>query len=144
MKAGLGSRVAPSAATAALCIFLASCAQTGPPLPPSLELPQPPGGLRARRKGNRITLSWSEPTLTTDRQSVRYLGPTLICRSAETEISACGNPVGTAPSPPVVPQKSVFRRISAQRSGSPRPAPQIYTDTLPAKMLKQDPAAEVT
>ena len=55
--------------------------QIGPPLPPSLELPKPPTDLRASRKGNRVTLNWSEPTLTTDRQSVRYIGPTLVCRS---------------------------------------------------------------
>jgi len=144
MKACLRSLVAPTAATAALCIFLAGCAQTGPPLPPSLELPKPPGDLHASRKGNRVTLSWSEPAQTTDRQSVRYLGPTLICRSPETEITTCGNPVGTAPPPPVVPQKSASRRATGQRSASPRPAPQIFTDTLPATMLKPDPGAEVT
>ncbi|MGA9862696.1 MAG: hypothetical protein WBQ19_11340, partial [Terriglobales bacterium] len=77
MKRHLGKFLAPTA----LCLLLAGCAQTGPPLPPSLELPKPPTDLRATRKGNRVTLTWSEPTLTTDRQSVRYLGPTLIRRS---------------------------------------------------------------
>ncbi|MFY9561193.1 MAG: fibronectin type III domain-containing protein [Terriglobales bacterium] len=75
------------------CLLLASCAQTGPPLPPSLELPKPPSDLHASRKGDQVTLTWSEPTRTTDRQSVRYLGPTRICRSLEAEMSECGNPV---------------------------------------------------
>ncbi len=139
MKLGL-----PTLITFALCLLLASCAQTGPPLPPSLELPKPPTDLRASRKGDRVTLSWSEPTLTTDRQSVRYLGPTRICRSAETEITTCGNPVGIAPAPATAPQKRPPKRGSTQKSNTPRPAPQTYTDTLPANMLKLDPAAEVT
>src|SRR6267154_3291761 len=82
------------------CFLLASCAQTGPPLPPSLELPKPPSDLRAGRKGNKVTLTWSEPTRTTDRQAVRYLGPTRICRSIEAEMKDCGNPVGQLPTPP--------------------------------------------
>src|SRR5580692_3572850 len=89
----------------ARCLLLASCAQTGPPLPPSLELPKPPADLRASRKGNRVTLTWSEPTLTTDRQSVRYLGPTLICRSTDAEITACGNPLAMLPAPSIIPQR---------------------------------------
>src|SRR3981081_442609 len=95
MKLRLGKFIALTA----LCLLLASCAQTGPPLPPSLELPNPPTDLRASRKGNRVTLSWSEPTLTTDRQSVRYLGPTLVCRSLEPEITTCGNFAAMLPAP---------------------------------------------
>jgi len=140
MKLHLGKFIAPIA----LCLLLASCAQTGPPLPPSLELPKPPTDLRASRKGNRVTLNWSEPTLTTDRQSVRYIGPTLVCRSSESEITECGNPVATLPPPPAAPQKSVSACPAAQKSSSPRPAPQTYTDTLSSTMQQQDPAAEVT
>src|SRR5208337_1630960 len=139
MKANLGKFVA----SAALCVLLASCAQTGPPLPPSLELPKPPTDLRAVRKGNRVALSWREPTLTTDRQSVRYLGPTLVCRSLESEITTCGNPTTTLPAPSAAPQKSGSAHPAAQKSGSPRPAPQTYTDTLSSAM-QHDPSAEVT
>src|ERR1039458_53976 len=141
MKVHLGKLIAPTA----LCLLFAGCAQTGPPLPPSLELPKPPTDLRASRKGNRVTLSWSEPTLTTDRQSVRYLGPTLVCRSLESEIAECGNPAALLPAPSATPpQKRGSRRPAEQKSGSPRPAPQTYTDTLPSAMQQQDPAAEVT
>src|SRR5208282_4176703 len=108
MKLHLGKLIT----TTALCLLLSGCAQTGPPLPPSLELPKPPADLRASRKGNRVTLTWSEPTLTTDRQSARYLGPTLVCRSLETEMTVCGNPAEMLPAPSGTPQKS----------GSPRPA----------------------
>jgi hypothetical protein len=139
MKLHPGKFFAPTA----LCLLLAGCAQTGPPLPPSLELPKPPTDLRASRKGNRVTLSWSEPTHTTDRQSVRYLGPTLICRSLDPEIATCANPAAAlpAPSPSAAPKKS---RRAAQKSGAPPAAPQTYIDTLPASTQQQDPSAEVT
>ena len=139
MKLHPGKFLAPTA----LCLLLAGCAQTGPPLPPSLELPKPPTDLRASRKGNRVTLSWSKPTLTTDRQSVRYIGPTLICRSLDPEIATCANPAATlpAPAPSAAPKKS---RRAANKSGAPPAAPQTYTDTLPASLEQQDPSAELT
>ena len=140
MKLHLGKFIAFTA----LCLLLASCAQTGPPLPPSLELPKPPADLRASRKGNRVTLSWSEPTLTTDRKSVRYLGPTLVCRSLDPEIAVCGNPATTLPAPSAVPQKSGSARHATHKAGAPRPAPQTYIDILPANTHQQDPSAEVT
>ncbi len=130
MKVNPGKFIAPTA----LCLLLAGCAQTGPPLPPSLELPKPPSDLRASRKGNRVTLTWSEPTLTTDRQGVRYVGPTLFCRSVESEMTECGNPAAILPAPSVAPQKST----------PARPAPQTYIDTLLSTMQRQDPSAEVT
>lgn len=116
-----------------LCVLLGSCAQTGPPLPPSLELPKPPSDLRASRKGNSVTLAWSEPIRTTDRQSVRYLGPTRICRSTETEMKECGDPAAQVPPPP----------RSTSRSGSVQPKPQIYADTLPSA-IEQNPMGEIT
>jgi hypothetical protein len=128
----------------ALCLLMVGCAQTGQPLPPSLELPKPPSDLRASRKGNRVTLTWSEPTLTTDRQSVRYLGPTLVCRSSESEITVCGSPAATLPAPLNAAQKHTPRHPTSQKSDSPHPAPQTYTDTLPAAMQQQNPSAEVT
>lgn len=130
-------------ALSALCLLLAGCAQLGPPLPPSLELPKPPGDLRASRKGDRVTLTWSEPTLTTDRQSIRYIGPTLICRSLDLEITACGNVAATLPTPPASLQKPASRR-GAQKPATQHSAPQTYTDTLPAAMQSHDAAAEVT
>jgi hypothetical protein len=122
---------------AALCL-LVSCAQTGMPLPPSLELPKPPGDLRAARKGNTVTLTWSEPRLTTDRESVRYLGPTLVCRGVEKDMTSCGNPVASAPPPPGSPSRS-------RPKSKPSPAvPQTITDTLPASAISEDPEAELT
>jgi hypothetical protein len=115
-----------------LCLLLASCAQSGPPLPPSLELPRPPTDLRASRKGNAVTLIWSEPTLTTDRQSVRFLGPTRICRIAEAEMSECGSPIGEVPAP----HESASPAAQAKR--------QTFTDSLPAAVQEQNPSGDVT
>ena len=131
-------------ALAALCLLLASCAQLGPPLPPSLELPKPPGDLRAVRKGNKVTLSWSPPILTTDRQSVRYVGPTVVCRSTEPEITDCKNPIEKLPAPPVVLARRTSKKTAAQKSSAQRPETDTLTDTLPAALEKQDPAAEIT
>src|SRR5271154_3036036 len=87
-----------------LCLLLAGCAQTGAPLPPSLELLKPPSDLRASRKGDRVTLTWSQPSLTTDRQSARYIGPTMICRSLKSEISECGTPIEMLSAPTTEPK----------------------------------------
>jgi len=145
MKQHLGKFLALSA----LCLLLAGCAQTGPPLPPSLELPKPPADLRASCKGNRVTLTWSEPTLTTDRQSVRYLGPTQVCRSLDPEIATCGNPAATLPAPPVTAPSRAAKKMAAakpatEKSNSPRPATQVYVDTLPESLLREDASAEIT
>ncbi len=144
MRAHLGNFIAP----VALCLILVGCAQTGPPLAPSLELPKPPTDLRATRKGNHVTLSWSEPALTTDRQSVRYIGATQVCRSAESEIASCENPVATLPAPPAVAQKPSPARGKAQKAGAQKsttpPVPQTYLDTLPAAMQRPDPSAEIS
>jgi hypothetical protein len=128
MNVLLGKFIAPSA----LCLMLASCAQTGPPLPPSLELPRPPSDLRASRKGNAVTLAWSEPTLTTDRQSVRSLGPTRICRTTAAEMTQCGNPVGELAAPHELPSRSKQTKR------------QTFTDSLPPTVHEQNPTGEVT
>jgi hypothetical protein len=133
------------AALPSLCLLLAGCAQTGPPLPPSLEIPKPPSDLRASRKGDRVTLTWSEPTLATDRQSVRYIGPTLVCRSLDPEITTCPNPPTTLPAPPPAARpKRTSRKTAAQKANAPRTVPQIYVDTLPANMQERNPGAEIT
>ncbi len=139
-------------AATALCLLLASCAQTGPPLPPSLELPKPVSDLRAVRKGDHVTLTWSEPTLTTDRRTVRYIGPTLVCRSIEPEVTTCGTPVATVPAPPAPAARRKSSRASPKKTekksetqnGSSPPAQEAYVDTVPARLLRDDANAEIT
>jgi len=132
----MNSLLGKFAALPALCLLLSSCAQTGPPLPPSLELPRPPSDLRAIRKGNSVTLTWSEPTLTTDRQAVRYLGPTMICRTLEAEMPTCGNPAVIVPPP--------SQQTGPQKSQPKPPTPQRYTDALPPNAETGNPGAEFT
>jgi hypothetical protein len=125
----------------AFCLLLVACAQTGAPLPPSLELPRPPTDLRASRKGNHVTLTWSQPTLTTDRQSVRYLGPTLICHSADPDMTVCGNSVQLVNPPRSFPTAPKSRK---QQPQAPQPIPQTYADTLAPSALSQNPDSELT
>jgi len=83
------------AVTVSLLLMLGACATIGPPLPPSLDLPKAPLDLRAIRKGDRVTLTWTIPATTTDRLNIRSLGPTRICRGT-TPLMECGAPVGEA------------------------------------------------
>src|SRR5579864_9158630 len=86
-------------ALGALLMF-AACATVAPPQPPSLELPKPPSDLRAMRKGDHVTLTWTDPTVTTDRQKVRHPGATRICRGLTPQLMECGTPVGETAAPP--------------------------------------------
>ena len=128
-------------ALSALSLILVGCAQTGPPMPPSLELPRPPTDLRATRKGNRVTLTWSAPTLTTDHQSVRYLGPTLICRVSKTEMTTCTNQLAIAP-----PKTSLQPKPPKKSRQRTQQVPQFetYIDTIPADAQSDNPSSEFT
>jgi len=119
---------------AALAV-LASCASVGPPLPPSLELPKPPSDLGAQRKGDRVLLTWTVPSVTTDRQRMRRPGPTWICRGLDPILSQCGTPVGeTSPLPNIVATKeSAGKKVSGS-----------YTDVLPAQPDVSSPTGFVT
>ena len=72
--------------------LLIGCGSPGEPLPPSLELARPVSDLRAVRKGNTVTLSWTAPTSTTDRHNIRHPGPTEVCRASGT-LEQCGEPI---------------------------------------------------
>jgi len=108
-------------------LLFTACATIGPPLPPSLDLPKPPTDLKAARKGNRVTLIWTIPTSTTDRQTIRSLGPTRICCGL-AELKACGTPIGKTPS-------QLNPAPSAARSEG------TFVDTLSAEKLSDNPMA---
>src|ERR1700745_1908547 len=103
------------------------CATIGPPQPPSLDLPQPPSDLRASRKGDRVTLTWTIPNLTTDRGTIRNRGPALICRALQ-EMNACNTPVGEVPAP-----------AGQTTNSSGRQAQASYVDSLPPEIETDDP-----
>jgi hypothetical protein len=110
----------------AALVWLTGCASIGAPLPPSLELPRPPEDLRAARKGDKVTLTWTIPPRTMDRQRVRYLGKTNVCRSLDPTLTACGTPVGEAVPPADFARKN---EPGSQKMTS------SYTDTLPLDLL---------
>ena len=62
---------------------LAGCASPGPPLPPSLKLPQvvAPTALTATRVGDAVTLHWTTPMRTTDKLLIAGPITAVICRN---------------------------------------------------------------
>lgn len=64
-----------------LAASLAGCGTPGAPLPPSLGIPKPVSDLRAVRKGDAVTLTWSAPTDTTDGELIRKPGRMLVSRT---------------------------------------------------------------
>ncbi|MFZ0201938.1 MAG: fibronectin type III domain-containing protein [Candidatus Sulfotelmatobacter sp.] len=111
--------------------WLAGCASMGPPEAPSLELPKPPTDLHAARKGEQVTLTWTIPARTTDRQRTRYLGETNICRSVGAALKECGTQVGEA-APPADFEQTAEKASGKRLSGS-------FTDTLPVALEQEHP-----
>ncbi len=60
---------------------LLGCAVPGAPLPPSLDIPRLVGDLKAVRKGDTVTLTWTTPTETTDGELIRKPGKMLVQRA---------------------------------------------------------------
>jgi hypothetical protein len=112
--------------------WLSGCASIGPPEAPSLELPKPPTDLHAARKGDKVTLTWTIPPRTMERQTVRYLGKTQICRSIAAALKACGTPAGEVSPPPDFEnaRKSSAKKLTAS-----------FIDTL-SSALEQEHATE--
>ncbi len=115
-------------------LMVTACATIGPPQPPSLELPKPPKDLRAVRKGDRVILTWTVPSITTDRQTVRIVGPTQICRGLEPVLTQCGTPVGEAAAQP----NSGAAHSSKQKVAA------SYTDSLIGQPRSDDPSSLIT
>ena len=114
------------------CALLAACGTPGAPQPPSLELPTPVTDLAVTRVGDKVTLTWTPPQLTTDGATIRHPGPTRICRSAQTSTMVQCAPIGTLPasSPPAAPNA--------------KPTTVSFTDTLPVALQQQDPLGAAT
>ncbi len=121
------------------CAVLASCGAPGVPIPPSLELAKPVTDLRAARKGDKVYLAWTVPSKTTDRQTVRHPGATLICRSLKVHVTDCKSPAAKIPA-------AQFPLSAPQSTQKGAPAPKVeanYSDILPEELQKQDPTAEI-
>jgi hypothetical protein len=99
----------------AVCVcalaLAAGCAAPGAPLPPSLRLPVAVDNLSAIRKGNRVVLTWSPSTETTDHQPIHWPTTTRICRVLnQFPINACGEVVKEIPATELVSVVPAARR----------------------------------
>src|SRR5438105_8681665 len=109
----------------------AGCGTVGAPQPPSLHLPEPVRDLRASRKGDRVTLTWTQPTETTDHEAVgRWLGASNICRTI-------------SPRPSTGEMKTCVQQVSQTQ---PLPAAKTavtvtQSDQLPAQLEISQPTA---
>jgi len=112
--------------------FLSSCGSPGVPLPPSLELAKPVTDLRAVRKGDKVFLTWTAPTLTTDRHNLQHPGATEVCRSVGATMSECGSPVAR-----LLPAKT------SENKGQPKDTGSTFTDDLPAALQSANPNSNV-
>jgi hypothetical protein len=125
-----------------LTVVMFGCGTPGPPLPPSLELPKPVTNLRASRKGEKVTLTWTVPSRTTDLGKITHLGPTRICRSLRASLNHC-NQVGEAP--PIFPAATAMGRGKPRTSQGKPPSPveAAYVDTITSDLAEKNPRAVV-
>jgi hypothetical protein len=123
-----------------------ACATIGPPQPPSLELPKPPADLRAVRKGDKVLLTWTRPTVTTDRRSLRGPVPVLICRATEAAMSQCGTPVGHFTGGAMLAGAPTAGQKAALSSSKKARVADSYTDVLDNRIIlsETDPLAFMT
>ncbi|HLK06396.1 MAG TPA: fibronectin type III domain-containing protein [Candidatus Angelobacter sp.] len=64
-----------------LAAALLGCGIPGAPLPPSADIPRFVGDLKAVRKGDTVTLTWTTPTETSDGELIRKPGKMLVQRA---------------------------------------------------------------
>lgn len=113
------------------------CGSPGAPLPPSLNLPRPVSDLRAVRKGNAVRLAWTVPAETTDRQKLREVIRTKICRDVQTVISDCEHPLAEISS-------SLPETKTTKKSSTAKTAVQAnYEDSIRESLQAQNPFAQI-
>ncbi len=79
-------------------VLVGGCASPGPPLPPSLKLPEVAGDLAATRVGDEVKLRWTTPARTTDNLKIQGKITAEICR--ETGVAAApAQPAGAVGKP---------------------------------------------
>jgi len=110
------------AALLATFACLAGCASPGPPLPPSLKLPEVVAAtaLTATRVGDAVTLDWTTPKRTTDKLLIAGPITAVICRNLPP--AAPAQPASKAPPCAEVQRLPVT------------PGPSDATDPLPAPL----------
>jgi hypothetical protein len=117
------------ALAAVLC--LGACGTPGAPRPPSLDLPRPVADLAASRQGDEVTLTWTAPRETTDKQNIRHPGAVRVCRGVNTAAMVECQQVAELPPAPVIDKSS-------------KPQPRGYVDKLPPDLQQQNPTGFAT
>jgi hypothetical protein len=124
--------VALPALAGTLC--LAGCGIAGAPQPPSLRVPRPVDDLTATRKGDRVLLSWTPPSKTSDNENIRRAGSTEVCRGVnDFPMVRCDDKVGTLSDAQV---EHFTKGTMVSRHD--------YADTLPQALQQQSPLGEAT
>lgn len=103
---------------------LAGCASPGPPLAPSLHLPQPVRDLTAQRIGNSVELHFTVPSNSTDKLELRGSIPGQLCRQL--------------PHQPCLPIPSSRTSIPTNNSNDTNNIV-TWTDTLPPALTAGPP-----
>jgi hypothetical protein len=118
---GRGERrgAAVAAGVALALALLSGCASPGPPLPPSLKLPEVVTGLTAGRVGDEVRLHWTTPSRTTDKLLIAgpieaeicrenlAAAPTTAVKGGQSAAPGARENAVTAPCSPVVLRKRV-------------------------------------
>ena len=125
------------AIAAAAVLLLAGCASPGPPLPPSLKLPEVVTDLTARRVGDQVMLHWTTPTRTTDKLLIRGTVTAEICRAAgaggaQAQAATARRPGRTAASECAVVLREI---VTPGASDAMDPLPEALTSG-PARLLE--------
>jgi hypothetical protein len=113
----------------AALVYAAGCGQPGVPQPPSLHLPVPVRDLRATRIGEKVTLTWTVPYETTDREAIRKPGKMRVCRTLTAQ-DECGQNLAELPA-----------RQGNEVSQQDHPLVATFTDTLSPE-LHEKPLAQ--
>lgn len=104
----------------------AGCAAPGAPQPPSLRVPVAVDNLSATRKGDRVILTWSPPTETTDRQTLRWPTTTIVCRALnQFPTNVCGEVVKQLKSTELTPTAVGGRKATV-----------TFEDVLPPSLIE--------
>lgn len=108
---------------------LIACGTPGAPQPPSLNLPKPVSDLKAVRKGETVTLTWTAPSQTTDGALFRHTGKMVVHRG--TNNSQSSSDAGEVPLEPAhkkqKPPAETFKNSIADLLGSADADFAIYT-----------------
>jgi len=92
-------RIRAGVSICAVLLLGAGCGTPGAPQPPSLNLATPVVDLKAVRTANRVTLTWTIPTETTDGAKFRHRGQTKICRVMDQPSVGSCFPIGVLDTP---------------------------------------------